>query len=74
MPIDDTDQFEKKQKEEIRQINYIPEAIRKNVGGFKDKIVRFFYIITTKQAKYGRKDKAKTQNKSYNIENPFIIK
>ena len=45
--IDDMDKFEKKEMKKIRPvkntwydwlINYIPEAIRKRVGGFKDKM------------------------------------
>ena len=44
------DKFEEKEIKKIRPmkntwydwlINYIPEPIRKNVGGFKDKIVVF---------------------------------
>ena len=45
--VDDMDRFEKKEMKKIRPIkntqsdwiiNYIPEPIRKSVGGFKDKI------------------------------------
>ena len=45
------DKFEQKQMKKIRPtkntwynwlINYIPEPIRKTVGGFKDKIVSLF--------------------------------
>ena len=37
--------------------NYIPEPIRKSVGGFKDKIVSLFKTNTPKQTVYGRKKK-----------------
>ena len=55
-------------------INYIPEPIRKNVGGFKDKIVSHFKTNTVKQTVYGtgkKLNKPKTQKK---IKNPFISK
>ena len=51
------DRFEKKEMKKIRPIkntwydwliNYIPEPIRKSVGGFKDKIVSLFKTNTTK--------------------------
>ena len=51
------DRFEKKEMKKIRPIkftwcdwliNYIPEPIRKSVGGFKDKIVSLFKANTTK--------------------------
>ena len=35
-------------------INYIPELVRKIVGGFKDKSVNFFKTNTPKQTIYGR--------------------
>ena len=35
-------------------INYIPERIRKSVGGFKDKVIRLFKTNTPKQKVYGR--------------------
>ena len=35
-------------------INYIPDHIRKSVGGFKDKIVSPFKINTPKQTVNGR--------------------
>ena len=37
--------------------NYIPEPIRKTVGGFKDRIVSLFKTNTPKQTVYGRKKK-----------------
>ena len=58
-------------------INYIPEPIRKSVGGFKDKIVSLFKKNTTKQTVYGRGKKvtkAKSQNKVNRIRNPLILK
>ena len=48
--IDDMDRFQKKEMKNIRPvkntsfdwlINYIPDPIRKSLGGFKDKIVNF---------------------------------
>ena len=43
--------------------NYIPEPIRKSVGGFKDKIVSLFKTNTPKQTVYGRKKKlSKSKN------------
>ena len=48
--IDDMDRFQKKEMKKIRPvkntsfdwlINYIPDPIRKSLGGFKDKIVNF---------------------------------
>ena len=42
-------------------INYVPESIRKIVGGFKDKIVSFFKRNTTKQTMFGRGKKLSSQ-------------
>ena len=53
-------------------INYIPVPIRKNVGGFKDKIISLFKINTPKKIGHerGKKlSKPKTQNRT-----PFILK
>ena len=53
-------------------INDILEPIRKSVGGFKDKIGRFFKTNTPKQTVYGRVkklSKPKAQNK---IRNTFV--
>ena len=58
-------------------INYIPELIRKGVGRFKDEIVSIFKINTPKETVYGRgkkRSKPKTQYKTNNIRNLFIIK
>ena len=72
----------KKQMKKIRPIkntwndwliNYIPEPIRKRVGGFKDKIVSLFKTNTPKQFVYGRGNKPK-ETKIRNIRNPFILK
>ena len=72
--VDDMDNFEQKEMKKIRPIkntwydwliNYIPELVRKNVGGFKDKIVNLFKTNTPKQTVYGRGkklSKPKTQN------------
>ena len=81
--LDDMDKFEQKEMKKIRPIrntwhdwliNYIPEPIRKRVGGFKDKIISLFKTNTPKQIVHeiGKKfSKPKTQNK---IRNPFILK
>ena len=48
-------------------INYIPDPIRKNVDGFKDKIISLFKTNTPKQTVYGRGkklSKPKVQKKS----------
>ena len=51
MSIDDAEKFEQNEMKKIRQIkstwhdwliNYISEPIRKNVGGFKDKILSIY--------------------------------
>ena len=53
------EKFERKEMKKIRPIkntwsdwliNYIPDPIRKSVGGFKDKIVSLFKTSTPKQA------------------------
>ena len=46
--------------------NYIPEPIRKSVGGFKDKIVSLFKTNTPKQTVYGR------EKKLSKLKNPFL--
>ena len=55
--IDNMDKFEQKEMKKIRLIkntwydwliNYIPEPIRKSVGGFKDKIISIFKTNTPK--------------------------
>ena len=52
--------FEEKEMKKIRPIkntwygcliNYIPEPIRKIIGGFKDKVISLFEINTHKQIK-----------------------
>ena len=72
--VDDMDNFEQKEMKKIRPIkntwydwliNYIPELVRKSVGGFKDKIISLFKTNTPKQTVYGRGkklSKPKTQN------------
>ena len=53
-------------------INYIPEHIRENVGGFKDKIVSLFKTNTPKQTVYGsgkKLSKPKTTTKKQSEEN-----
>ena len=55
--IDNMDKFEQKEMKKIRLIkntwydwliSYIPEPIRKSVGGFKDKIISIFKTNTPK--------------------------
>ena len=53
-------------------INFIPEAIRKSVGGFKDKTASLFKTNTPKKTVYRRGKKLKKQ-KMQNITNPFIL-
>ena len=58
-------------------INYIPEPIRKNVGGLKDKVISYFRTNTPKQRVYGKEkklSKPKAQNKIKNIRNLFKLK
>ena len=70
------DRFEIKEIKKIKPIkntsydwliNYIPEPIRKSVGGFKDKIISLFKTNTPKAIVYGKQ-------KKQNIRNPFILK
>ena len=79
--IDDMGKFEQKQIKKIRStkntwydclINYIPEPIRKSVGGFKDKILSLFKTNTPKQTVYGRRKKP-SKPKTQNIRNPSIL-
>ena len=65
--IDEMDKFEEKGMKKIMPIkntwsdcliNYIPEPIRKSVGGFKDKIISLFKTNTSKQTVYGAEKKA----------------
>ena len=74
------DRFEKKEVKKIRRfknawydwlINYILEPIRKNVGGFKYKIVNLFKTNTPRPTVYGRGKKL-SKPKSQNIRKPFI--
>ena len=54
-------------------ISFIPEPIRKSVGGFKDKIVSLFKTNTPKQTVYGRGKKL-INPKTQNIRNPIMLK
>ena len=75
------DNFEQKEIKKTRPIknnwydwliNYIPEHIRENVGGFKDKIVSLFKTNTPKQTVYGsgkKLSKPKTTTKKQSEEN-----
>ena len=76
------DKFEQKEIKKISPIknpwydwliNYIPEPIRKIIGGFKDKIESLFTINTPKQTVYRTGNKL-SKPKSQNIVNPFILK
>ena len=53
-------------------INYIPQSIRKSVGGFKDKILSLFKTNTPKQTMYGS-GKKQSKPKTQNIRNPLIL-
>ena len=57
-------------------VNYIPDPIRKSVGGFKDKLVSLFKTNTPKQVVYGRgkKQKQSKENQINSIRIPFILK
>ena len=75
--LDDMDKFEQKEIKKVRPIkdtwydwliNYIPEPIRKRVGGFKDKFISLFNTNTHNQTVYGRGKKLSK------ISNPFILK
>ena len=49
-------------------INYIPESIRKNTGGFADKTANFFNRNTPKKTQYGRGKKlSKSKHKTLEI-------
>ena len=61
--IDDMEKFEEEEVNKISPIknswydwliNYIPEPIRKSLGGFKDKVISLFKTNTPKQTVYGR--------------------
>ena len=52
-------------------INYIPKPIRKNVGGFKDKIISLFKTSTPKGTVYGRGKKISKPRKQ-NMKKLFI--
>ena len=52
-------------------IDYIPEPIRKRLGGFKDQNVSLFKTNTPKQTVYGRGKKLSKPRKQ-NIKKPFI--
>ena len=54
-------------------INYILESIRKNVRGFKDKVVSLFKTNTPKLTVHG-KEKKLSKPKTQNIRKPFILK
>ena len=69
--VNDMDNYEQKEMKKIRSIkntwydwliNYIPEPIRKSLGGFKDKIVSLFKINTPKITNY-RRGKNETNQK-----------
>ena len=53
-------------------INYIPEPIRKSIGGFKERIISLFKINTPKQTVYGRGKKL-SKPKSQSIRNPLLL-
>ena len=58
-------------------INSIPEPIRKNVGGLKNKVISYFKTNKPKQRVHGKEkklSKPKAQSKIKNIINLFILK
>ena len=76
------DKFEQEEMNKIRPIkntlrdwliSYIPEPIRKSVGGSKDKIISLFKTNTPNQTVHGRGKKL-SKPKAQNIRNPFILK
>ena len=80
--IDDMDKVERKEMKKIRSIkntwydwliDYIREPVKKNVGGFKDRIEILFKTNTPNQTVYGRGKKL-SKLKTQNIRNPFILK
>ena len=54
-------------------INYIPERIRKSVGGFKDKIVSLFKTHLNKLC-VGEETKSKAKEKQNTKQKSFYIK
>ena len=83
MSIDDIEKFEQKEMKKTRPIkntwygwlsNYIPQPLRKILGGFKYKIIILFKTNIPNETVYRRGEKLrkpKTQNKINNIRNPF---
>ena len=78
--IDNMEKFEQQKIKNIRPIkstwydcliNYIPEPIRKSVGGFKDKVVSHFQINTPKQTVYGTGNWELSEQKG---QNKFVLK
>ena len=55
----------------INYIHYIHKPIRKNIGGFKDKIVSLFKTNTSQQITYGREKKLSKPRK-HNIKKLVI--
>ena len=83
--MNDTDKFDQKHMKKIKSIkntwydwliNYIPEPIRKSVGGFENKVISLFKTNTPKQTVYGRGKKLSKpkKNKQSKIRNPFVSK
>ena len=75
MYLDDMDKSEKKEMKRIRTIkntwynwliNYIPQSIRKSVGGFKDKVISLFRTNTPEKTVYGRKKIKQTKTTKQN--------
>ena len=70
MSIDDINKLEEKEMKKIRPfktnlydwlINSIPEPITKIIGGFKGKILSFFYINTPKRTCMGEERNKENQ-------------
>ena len=49
-------------------INYIPETIRKSVGGFKDKVISLFSTNTSKETVYRRGQKLNSHKHKTKLE------
>ena len=73
------EKFKQKEMKKIRPlkntwygqlIKFVPEYIRKSVGGFKDKIISLFKANTPKQIVYRKGEKL---SKPKTQKNPFIL-
>ena len=82
--IDNMDNFKQKEMKKIRLIkktrydwfiDYIPEPIRKSVGGFKNKVISLFKTNTPKNSSvWERKEIKKTKNTKQNYKSFYTKK